>query len=150
MPKARDGGPAWSAKGPDPAKHVRVNLVRLLSSTEKLSNALATSDKHTKRRYETYVKVLSKYWQELSDGRETPADALTEYRRRIDRLAELVERDAERGEERLVRVPPAEESSSTALVVVLLGDALGLLYALDLTGAATELQHVAELVLHLM
>lgn len=67
----------------------RVNLERLLRSCEKLSGDL--SGRAERRRFETYLSVLQKHWQELKMQRQCGEDTLGELRRRIDRLAELLD-----------------------------------------------------------
>jgi uncharacterized coiled-coil protein SlyX len=68
--------------------HTKINLDRLLRSCDALGDSLA--DKAARRRFVTYLTVLQRYWHDLDAAGESEV-VLGEYRRRIERLAELVD-----------------------------------------------------------
>lgn len=68
---------------------LRTNLERLLRSCDELSGSL--EGRAERRRYETYLTVLLRQWQALADERTCPAEVLGEFRRKIERLAELLD-----------------------------------------------------------
>ena len=81
--------------------HTHTNLVRLLSSCDRLS-AGGFRARAERRRFETYLSVLQRMWHELAAESEPTASStvracapseeqLSEYRRRIERLAELLD-----------------------------------------------------------
>ena len=83
------------------ASHTQPNLVRLLSSCERLSASLSSgrveqSTRADRRRFETYLAVLQRLWHELASGgagNTVSETLLSEYRRKIERLAELLDAD---------------------------------------------------------
>lgn len=68
---------------------LRVNLERLLRSCEQLSGSL--NSRTERRRFETYLSVLDRQWQELAATRHCSDEVLGEFRRKINRLAELLD-----------------------------------------------------------
>ena len=93
------------------SSHTKVNLARLLRSCEQLSASLSASGSHgsaarraDRRRFETYLSVLQRMWHDLANssglgattagGSGVSEALLSEYRRKIERLAELL--DAEK------------------------------------------------------
>ena len=86
---------------PFPPSHTRPNLVRLLRSCERLSTTISSgAARHgDKRRFQTYLAVLQRQWHELaSTSAMLPSSGvgdalLAEYRRKIERLAELLDAD---------------------------------------------------------
>ena len=90
----------------DPS-HTHVNMTRLLASCDKLA-AGGLYERVERRRFETYLAALQRMWHELAaqgEQREwatAPSEVranaasetqLSEYRRRIERLAELLDGD---------------------------------------------------------
>lgn len=75
---------------PMTAPRVRVNLERLIRSCEVMSGEI--QEKRARRRFETYLSVLQRYWHELAATR-CSEEVLGEYRRKIEYLADLLDDD---------------------------------------------------------
>lgn len=67
-----------------------VNLERLLASCERMSTSELRL-KDGRRRYETYLSVLQRYWRELATITNGSNQNLGEYRRKIEHLTDLVD-----------------------------------------------------------
>eukprot|EP00966_Prymnesium_polylepis_P322197 7378464-Prymnesium_polylepis.3 len=70
---------------------LRVNMERLLASCERMAAAGDIHAKADRRRYETYLGVLQRYWHELCDASNGGDEWLGEYRRKIDHLTDLID-----------------------------------------------------------
>ncbi len=70
------------------SQRTRVNLERLLRSCDALGGSLG--NRASRRRFETYLSVLQRYWHTLDELHCSEA-VLSEYRRKIERLAELID-----------------------------------------------------------
>ena len=71
---------------------MRINLTRLLRSCEMLA-ADGLQDRADRRKFEKYLTVLGRLWVDLTHQPNVPDAVLTEYRRQIERLAELLDSD---------------------------------------------------------
>ena len=67
----------------------RTNLERLLRSCERLSGDM--HGRADRQRFESYLVVLQRQWRELKAQSQCSEDALAEFRRKIQRLAELLD-----------------------------------------------------------
>ena len=67
---------------------LRVNLERLLLSCERMTEGSDLHCKGGRRRFETYLSVLQRYWHELAKESD---EGLAEYRRKIEYLADLID-----------------------------------------------------------
>jgi len=67
----------------------RVNLERLLRSCDRLSGDL--QGRAERKRFETYLAALQRHWRELKGHSQCSDETLSEFRRRIERLAELLD-----------------------------------------------------------
>ncbi|KAL1524885.1 hypothetical protein AB1Y20_019764 [Prymnesium parvum] len=71
---------------------LRVNMERLLAACERMA-ASELHEKPARRRYETYLKVLQRYWHELASATHGTDKWLGEYRRKIEHLTDLVDEE---------------------------------------------------------